>query len=321
MLKLEYLFENFDLARAALTHYAHDPDRLDESLTWFRISSNAVYPYFHQGELHFLRLCPASEKKLPDIAAEIEFILHLRAQGYPAMAPVHTLSGELCATISTPWGDYHMSAFKQVPGKALEDVPLTPDILHAYGKSLGRLHHLSAEFTPAIPRPTYEEVANDMRAVLPEKLLPVWEDVLHQLSHLPRTKESYGLVHYDYEPDNVFYDGATQQISVIDFDDSLYHFYALDAEQALDSLRELVSPADFPNARSAFLAGYRTEHPLLPDMEAAFPLMRRFIDLRACARLYDCLDSQPKENPAWLAALTARLTARRDELEAQLLQP
>lgn len=320
MLKLEYLFENFDLAKTALSHYAHDPDRLDESLSWFRISSNAVYPYFLAGGLHFLRLCPASEKKLPDIAAEIGFILCLRTQGYPAMEPVPTLSGELCTTISTQWGDYHMSAFKRVPGTALEDVPLTKDILHAYGKALGQLHHLSADFASGIRRPTYEEVAGDMRSVLPEKLLPVLEDVMHQLSLLPRTKESYGLVHYDFEPDNVFYDEAAQQISVIDFDDSLFHFYALDVEQALDSLGELVPPAHFPQARSIFLAGYRTEHPLPPEAESTFPLMRRYIDLRACARLYACLASQPKENPAWLSALKKRLEVRRDELEAQLMK-
>ena len=320
MLKLEYLFENFDLARTALANYAHDPARLDESLTWFRISSNAVYPYFHQGELHFLRLCPAAEKKLPDIAAEIEFIRYLRAQGYPAMEPVFTLSGELCAPISTPWGAYHMSAFRRVPGMAIEDVPLAPDILHAYGKSMGHMHRLSADFTPTTRRPSYEDVADDMRSILPERLLPVLEDVLHQLSRLPRTKESYGLVHYDYEVDNVFYDEATQRISVIDFDDSLYHFYALDVEQALDSLSELIPPANFPQARAIFLDGYRTEHPLPPEIEATFPLMRRFINLRTCARLHTCLDSQPRENPAWLTSLQARLTARRDELEVQLLQ-
>lgn len=320
MLKLEYLFENFDLARAALAHYAHDPDRLDESLSWFRISSNAVYPYFHQGELHFLRLCPAAEKQLADIAAEIEFIRYLRSRDYPAMEPISSLSGALWGTISTPWGDYHMSAFKRVPGKAIEDVPLTQEILRAYGSSLGRMHRLSADFTPTLRRPTYEDVAEVMRTALPGKLHPVLAEVVAQLSRLPRTKETYGLVHYDYEPDNVFCDEATQQISIIDFDDSLYHFYALDVEQALDSLGELVPPADFPQARAVFLDGYRSEHPLPPEMEAAFPLMRQFINLRACARLHTCLDSQPKENPAWLTALTARLTARRDKLEAQLLR-
>lgn len=320
MLKLEYLFENFDLARAALTHYAHDPDRLDESLSWFRISSNAVYPYFHQGELHFLRLCPAAEKQLADIAAEIEFIRYLRSRDYPAMEPVPTLSGALWETISTPWGDYHMSAFRRVPGRAMEDVPLTQDILRAYGSSLGRMHRLSADFTPTLRRSSYEDVAQTMCSALPSKLHPVLADALEQLSRLPRTKETYGLVHYDYEPDNVFYNETTQRISVIDFDDSLYHFYALDVEQALDSLGELVPIVDLPHARSAFLTGYRAEHSLPPEMEAALPLMRRFIDLRACARLHACLDSQPREQPAWLTSLQVRLTARRDELEAQLLQ-
>ena len=43
MLKLEYLFENYELAREALSLWEHDEDNLEEMLGYFRISSNAVY--------------------------------------------------------------------------------------------------------------------------------------------------------------------------------------------------------------------------------------------------------------------------------------
>lgn len=45
MLKLENMFENFDLVREALAFWAHDDENLEEMLGYFRISSNAVYPF------------------------------------------------------------------------------------------------------------------------------------------------------------------------------------------------------------------------------------------------------------------------------------
>lgn len=49
MLKLRYLFENYDLAKEALENWKHDEDALDEMLPQFRISSNAIYPFCQGG--------------------------------------------------------------------------------------------------------------------------------------------------------------------------------------------------------------------------------------------------------------------------------
>ena len=58
MLKLKYLFENYDLAKEALKNWEHDADTLDYMLSKFRISSNAIYPFYKNGEVCFLRLAP-----------------------------------------------------------------------------------------------------------------------------------------------------------------------------------------------------------------------------------------------------------------------
>ena len=65
MLKLKYLFENFDLARKCMEFYECDMDSVDEMLRYFRISSNAIYPFRLKpdGRICFLRLSPAEEKK------------------------------------------------------------------------------------------------------------------------------------------------------------------------------------------------------------------------------------------------------------------
>ena len=318
MLKLEYLFENFELANAALAFYPHDAERTQEALRFFRISSNAVYPFWTEEGLCFLRLCPAAEKSFSEIAAEMEWILWLRERGYPAMQPVLTLDGECCRTIDTPWGAYCMSAFRAVAGKPVEEFAFTEEMIDAYGKALGRLHRLSAEFEPSARRPDYETVAADMRSMLPQSLHAVLDAVLKKLAAIPRTGENFGLVHYDFEPDNVFFEEETQTISVIDFDDSLYHFYALDVQQALECLAELAPQGEAEKYRAVFLHGYRSEYPLSAEMEGVFPLMRGFIDLRACARLHHCLQSEPPMRPEWLTELEGRLRDKCRWLEQRL---
>lgn len=65
MLKLKYLFENFELARKCLELYDYDEASLDQMFRYFRISSNAIYP-FREGtnpkQVNFLRLSPVEEK-------------------------------------------------------------------------------------------------------------------------------------------------------------------------------------------------------------------------------------------------------------------
>ena len=94
MLKLEYLFENYELAREALSLWEHDEDNLEEMLGYFRISSNAVYPFTREGRVCFLRLAPVGEKAETDVRGELEFIRYLLKEGYPALRPVRSLSGE-----------------------------------------------------------------------------------------------------------------------------------------------------------------------------------------------------------------------------------
>jgi len=59
MLKLKYLFDNRDLAIMLLENWDYNRDRVD-ALDHFRISANAVYPFFMGDAPHFLRFAPAA---------------------------------------------------------------------------------------------------------------------------------------------------------------------------------------------------------------------------------------------------------------------
>lgn len=320
MLKLKYLYENYALAKFALENWEYDADTLDEYLQHFRISSNAVYPFLWQGNMRFLRLSPASEKIEKNLKGELAFLCYLQSRDYPAVVPVASNSGEFVVTLDSSWGKYYASVFQGVDGISIEDTDYTAPVLLAYGKALGQLHVLSAEYSPENRKWTYLDALLWIKDILkeyhaPEKMLTELEAVQQALNELPQTVETFGLVHYDFEPDNVFWDENSQCCTAIDFEDGMYHFFLLDVEQALDALLENL-PADRQTpARNTFLQGYQSVKTLEPGYEERLTLMRRFCNLYSYARLIRCVAEEYPNEPDWMVELREKLHYKIELLE------
>ena len=75
------------------------------------------------------------------------------------------------------------------------------------------------------------------------------------------------MVHYDFELDNFFYDKEKKACSGIDFDDGMYHWFALDLEQVFESLEDRLSGEALQSARNEFIEGYQEERPYTREME------------------------------------------------------
>lgn len=326
MLKLKYLIENFDLAKHCITYWEHDEASLDETLQWFRISSNAVYPFRQAQGLCFLRLCPAAEKAPAAVEGEIAAALWLREKGFPAMEPVPMRDGRYCALLTTPWGSYTACCFRQVAGQPLEAFPAAPALVEGYGRTLGQLHRDLADCPVAGQRITCRGLLVQARQRLidhhaPQALLACCDALQSRLNALPAAPESYGLLHYDFEPDNVFFHPHSGRYAVIDLDDMVMGWYALDVVRALDGLEELPpgEPPLSPEEREAcFLRGYRSCRPFTPADEAAMPLMRSLVQLVEYAGLAHVLADPLPDEPGWMPGLRQRLAAKMQTLE-QLL--
>lgn len=320
MLKLKYLYENYDLARSALKNWEYDADTLDDSLQHFRISSNAVYPFYRQGTKQFLRLSPAPEKLLENLRGELEFLCYLQDKQYPAVIPVASASGEYVVTLDTVWGKYYASVFEGVSGTCIEDTDCSDRILFAYGQALARLHMLSAKYSPHNRKWTYRDVLSWIGEVLahyraPDKMSAELDAVRQALDGLPQTDDTYGLVHYDFEPDNVFWDETNQCCTAIDFEDGMYHFFLVDLEQALDALSKDMPADRIPTARNSFLQGYQSEHALGFDPADQLKLMRRFCDLYSYARLIRCVAETFCDEPDWMVRLREKLNRKIELIE------
>lgn len=313
-----------------MTHWEHNEENLDKYLKYFRISSNAMYPFEKYGKRCFLRLAPVEEKLEQNLRGELEFLQYLHSKGYPSMVPVTSKEGEVLLQLDTRWGKYYASVFEGVPGKPIEDTDYNAEIMISYGKALGKLHCLSmeyeTEYKSAYKKWNYEDALHWIKKVLQEynAPLPMLTEAVSlekELAALPQTRESFGLVHYDFEPDNVFYEEKSGECHVIDFEDGMYHFYLLDIEQVFDALAQELSGEAFLQAKEAFLQGYTSEKSLEPECEKLLPLMRRFCNLFAYARMIRCIAEDVQEAPEWMCKLRSILQCKINFLEKNVDKP
>ncbi|TDQ40748.1 phosphotransferase enzyme family protein [Aureibacillus halotolerans] len=312
MLKLKYLFHNVDLAEMLVKNWAFDEDSL-EMFTYYRISSNAIYPFRDKGDTHFLRFAPQTEKNRDHWFAELDFISYLRSKHYGVLETVLSLKGEKLVEMQTPWGDYYASVFKQVAGVQMNETDLRGDIIFSYGKALGRLHQLSNTYLPKMHKCwSYHDVLHWVETTLkefPQETLAIKEaEILKDyFDSLPKTKSNVGLIHYDFEFDNVFYDEASNTCNVIDFDDAMYHWYIMDVERALDSLQDCIPPERFEKKKQCFLEGYRTEYDVSDEEMSLLPACSRFANLYKYTRVLRSEEETWDNEPHWVVQLREAL--------------
>ncbi len=306
MMQFKHLFENENLARMMCGHWNLGGGQEPE-IHFFRSSANAVYTVDVGDARFFLRITPETEKPAAQIMAETEFLRYLETQGYPCVKPVQAMNGEAVIAADTPWGVYAAVLFEKARGKRLDRVDYADGVYRRYGQSLGRLHRLSQGYR-APGRPSWSDRLDWCEATLaacaaaPEALKEV--RLLREcLGALPLSDETYGLIHYDFELDNVFYDAASDLCTPIDFDDAMVFWYAADVEQALDSIREELPEQHRVQATACFLEGYQTERPLDPEMAAWMPAFRRFVNLYGYARCLRATHEKWDCEPEWMTGL------------------
>lgn len=242
----------------------------------------------------------------------MEFIKYLSSNQYPALRAVPSNNSQELITSKTPWGEYYATVFDRVPGIQISDTNLGNTIMFEYGRALGKLHKLSSSFTPINKRWSYYDVLLWIKSTLEDfqNQKPAQEEVnLLQtyFSKLPKSNENYGLVHYDFELDNVFYDEASNICSVIDFDDAMYHWYAMDIEQALESIKDEIEPQKYESAKECFFDGYQREFIITDEMISLLHIFRRFANLYGYTRILRSSSEKWNNEPEWLINLRIKL--------------
>jgi Ser/Thr protein kinase RdoA (MazF antagonist) len=88
----------------------------------------------------------------------------------------------------------------------------------------------------------------------------------------------------------------------------MYHWYAMDIEQALDSLQDYIPAEMFNHKKQCFMDGYLTEYDISNDFEDILPACRRFANLYGYARILRSIAEKWDNEPDWLTNLRAKLS-------------
>jgi Ser/Thr protein kinase RdoA (MazF antagonist) len=136
-------------------------------------------------------------------------------------------------------------------------------------------------------------------------------ELQEQLTRLSISEGNYGLVHFDFELDNIVWNG--DEVGIVDFDDSAYYWFVADIAFALRDLFE-DSPAkvDLRNESfRSFLAGYRLVRDITQEDLELIPMFLRLHNLITFAKLHRALGTaEAQAEPVWLEQLRKKLSLK-----------
>jgi Ser/Thr protein kinase RdoA (MazF antagonist) len=299
-----------------LSNWEYDHDNID-IMNFFRISANAIYPFYRSGKVCFLRFTPFGEKSLQAIQAELEYLTYLRGNKYHVPEIIISKTNEETVVRETPWGKYTAVVFTGIDSFShrLDRHEYSDELYIGYGEALGRLHLLSKGYSPKIKRPDWRHNLNITAEILKE--YNAHEEALKEasilkdfLSKLPITPNNYGLIHYDFEPDNIFYNPETSRYGVIDFDDAMYHWYTMDVVQAVDSIKDELPERLHEQAVNQFMKGYRSAACADKVTLAYMPVLRRYANLYGYARCLRSLHEKAENEPDWMVELRRNIESQ-----------
>ncbi|MDQ0116038.1 GNAT family N-acetyltransferase [Paenibacillus harenae] len=291
------------------------------TLKFWRASSNFVYTFERDGARYFLRYIHEEDNTTQQIEAELDFILYLIGEGFPAAVPVRSRNGQWMETIETEHGRYFGTVFEQAKGSHIPLEQMSDGHLTSWGKALASLHHLSEKYRPETPsRKSWEDALTFISSVL--QRYPKETVLSHELSLLRKELQALpggegltGLIHYDFETDNMFYSAEEAQFYAIDFDDAMVHWFIMDVTSAISDLLDQEGREEAMRQVQQFLAGYRSIKPLDEFYIDRIPLFRKFADLYTFARLLRSVEGMDEtQSPEWAITLRDKLLRICDQI-------
>jgi amicoumacin kinase len=254
---------------------------------------------------YILRIGHSYRRSADLIQGEAEFLNYLRGGGLSVPLVLPSTNGRLVERIEAQDGsDFLATLFEKAPGHPPKGRAWCPALHHSMGKFMGKLHRLSVDFRPSLPRYQRFSITEDFGAMekagrqhLPVEDQPVLQaylDTVDAIQKLPQDVASYGLCHIDFHGGNFFItdDG---EITLFDFDDCQYAWFVYDIAMALFYAisHECTSEAELKEAESflaEFWSGYATEYNLPATWLEHIPLFLRLREIDLYMLIHRSMD-------------------------------
>lgn len=245
-----------------------------------------MYEYKHGDEKRILRIGHSLHRDAAAVRGEVDWLRHLGNHGVPVAYALPSLSGELVEVLGEGEEYFCAASFVRAPGGPPTRADWQNGLMVQLGQLLGRMNALAKTYQPLDTRGKRPHLLDDLAGFerfLPpgeEQVAEVFRNMVVSLRKLPTDPDVYGLIHQDAHGGNFFVDQG--KITLFDFDDALYGWYAYDIAMAFFYVLpfDCTSEENLAFARKAFadlMEGYQRENALDSRWIAEIP---RFLKLR-----------------------------------------
>jgi Ser/Thr protein kinase RdoA (MazF antagonist) len=286
-----------------------------------------VYSFSKNEKDYVLRITPPNEEiDLQAMQAILAWMRFLALRGAAVSKPVLSQNNALIERVPQDEGNYIIVAFEKAPGILGEDLPFelwTSALCERLGQTVGRLHALAKTYVPseaALKRPNWDEIGNCFHpldqlpaseAIVAQKTREIvaqkMREIVARVQALSKDRESYGMIHTDLHGGNFFVDVATNTITVFDFDDCTYGWYAMDIAMGLFDALVLYPGADKVAFATRFmqdyLRGYTTENALAPFWLNQLPNFLKLLEIGIYTQVHAFYD--PNDTDSWVGRFMA----------------
>lgn len=268
-----------------------------------------IYEFQQAGKSYILRIGHSLRRPENLIRREVDWINYLHQGGAGVSRAILAENSELVVSIEDDSGDYFLAtAFEKAAGSPPSEEILGPGFYEDYGRLLGRMHALTKKYIhkdPVWKRPDWDEpIMLEVLGWLPESEVKVAQryiDLKKYLDQLPKSNESYGLIHFDAHMGNMFVD---QQgvITLFDFDDCNYSWFVNDIAIVLFyiALGKEDQGAFTREFMTHFLTGYRMENELDQAWLKEMPYFLKLREIDLYAVIHRSFDVENIDHP-WVA--------------------
>ena len=223
----------------------------------------------------FLRLTSSGCRTHEEVAAELAWVSFLAQAGVPVARPARE-ADDAFHVIDGPDGYVTAVLFERAPGRPFGTDDWSPERVRRWGELLATMHALARDYTPPSPR-RRKDWSEDVR--FRPQFVPASETAFHdawhhltaRLAELPVDAAHHGLIHADVGPENMMIGAEERAITLFDFADSIYSWFAHDLACSISEARIFcrASGRDLPPwFVRELLEGYRRQRQLEPDWEA-----------------------------------------------------
>ncbi len=262
---------------------------------------NAVYQFPAGNKSAILRIgvqdCPYNQTM-----GMLEWVKYLAEQHAPVSAPLLSINNHLLECVRHYGTVYNLTVFEKAEGVLAENIPVSEwstGLFQSIGKAAGQLHRISTGYKPTRPshtRPQWHDSYEIQNAIkkLAESNNTAWEkltSLIQELQQLPRATTDYGLIHEDLHYAN-FLIQPGGSVTIIDFDDCSYGWFAMDVSMALFDVLVLYNATSAEESKqfaseflSNYLVGYRQEKDLPIFWQEQIPKFLKLKELCIYAEL------------------------------------